>query len=77
MERSSVAIEGVGLCGDSIRVGDGAFRSLVQVTLDILLKKKSDDSLANDENITVVDNAALKQGYAGLVTLILEAVKMS
>ena len=30
----------------------------------------------DDENITVVDNAALKQGYAGLVTLILEAVKM-
>ena len=48
MERSSVAIEGVGLCGDSIRVGDGAFRSLVQVTLDILLKKKSDDSLASN-----------------------------
>jgi len=48
MERSSVAIEGVGLCGDSIRVGDGAFRSLVQVTLDILLKRKSDDSLASN-----------------------------
>ncbi|KAK2562012.1 COMM domain-containing protein 3, partial [Acropora cervicornis] len=76
MELSSVAIEGVGLCGDSITVGDRAFRSLVQVTLDILLKKKSDDSLANDENITVVDNASLKQGYAGLVSLILEAVKM-
>ncbi|XP_067020382.1 cilia- and flagella-associated protein 157-like isoform X2 [Acropora muricata] len=30
----------------------------------------------DDENVTVVDNASLKQGYAGLVTLILEAVKM-
>ena len=30
----------------------------------------------DDENITVVDNASLKQGYAGLVSLILEAVKM-
>ena len=30
----------------------------------------------DDENITVVDNAALKQGCAGLVALILEAVKM-
>ena len=48
MELSSVAIEGVGLCGDSITVGDRAFRSLVQVTLDILLKKKSDDSLASN-----------------------------
>ena len=47
MELSSVAIEGIGLCGDSTRVGDRAFRSLVQVTLDILLKKKSDDSLAS------------------------------
>ena len=48
MELSSVAIEGVGLCGDCIRVGDRAFRSLVQVTLDILLKRKSDDSLASN-----------------------------
>ena len=47
MELSSVAIEGVGLCGDSTRVGDRAFRSLVQLTLDILLKKKSDDCLAS------------------------------
>ena len=47
MELSSVAIEGVGLCGDSSRVGDRAFRSLVQLTLDILLKKKSDDCLAS------------------------------
>ncbi|KAK2562106.1 COMM domain-containing protein 3 [Acropora cervicornis] len=76
MELSSVAIEGVGLCGDSTRVGDRAFRSLVQLTLDILLKKKSDDCLANDEDIISVDNASLKQGYAGLVSLILEAVKM-
>ena len=30
----------------------------------------------DDENITVVDHAALKQGYAALVTLIVEAVKM-
>ena len=48
MELSSVAIEGVGLCGDSTRVGDRAFRSLVQLTLDILLKKKSDDCLASE-----------------------------
>ncbi|XP_015750970.1 PREDICTED: golgin subfamily A member 6-like protein 2 isoform X2 [Acropora digitifera] len=32
---------------------------------------------SDDENVTVVDNASLKQGYAGLVTLILEAVKMT
>ena len=30
----------------------------------------------DDEDIVSVDNASLKQGYAGLVTLILEAVKM-
>lgn len=45
MELSSVATEGVGLCGDSARVGDRAFRNLVQVTLDILLKKKNEESL--------------------------------
>jgi len=45
MELSSVATEGVNLCGGSARVGDRAFRNLVQVTLDILLKKKSEESL--------------------------------
>lgn len=30
----------------------------------------------DDEDIISVDNASLKQGYAGLVSLILEAVKM-
>ena len=53
MERSSVAIEGVGLCGDSIRVGDRAFRSLVQVTLDILLKRKSDDSFIASNPVSI------------------------
>ena len=42
MDLSTVVIEGVGLCGDSTRVGD---RSQVQVTLDVLLKKKRDDSI--------------------------------
>ena len=45
MELSSVATEGVNLCGDSARVGDRAFRNLVQVTLDILLTKKTDECL--------------------------------
>lgn len=45
MELSSVATEGVSLCGDSARVGDRAFRNLVQVTMEILLKKKNEDSL--------------------------------
>ena len=45
MEISSVATEGVSLCGDSARVGDRAFRNLVQVTVEILLKKKSEESL--------------------------------
>ena len=48
MELSSVGIEEVGLCRDSNRVGDHAFRGLVQVVLDILPKKKSDDSLASE-----------------------------
>ena len=44
MDLTTVVIGGVGLSGDSTRVGD---RSLVQVTLDILLKKKSDDSITS------------------------------
>ena len=44
MDLSTVVIEGVGLFGDSTRVGD---RSLVQVTLDVLLKKRSDDFITS------------------------------
>lgn len=76
MELSSVATEGVSLCGDSTRVGDRAFRNLIQVTMDILLMKKNEESLKSDEDIASVDAATLKQAYAGLVTMILEAVKM-
>lgn len=45
MELSSIATEGVSLCGDSSRVGDRAFRNLIQVTMDILLMKKNEESL--------------------------------
>ena len=45
MELSSVATEGVSLCGDSTRVGDRCFRNLIQVTMDILLMKKNEESL--------------------------------
>lgn len=45
MELSNVATEGVSLCGDSTRVGDRAFRNLIQVTMDILLMKKNEESL--------------------------------
>ena len=31
---------------------------------------------AGDEDISTVDSATLKQAYAGLVTMILEAIKM-
>ncbi|RMX39196.1 hypothetical protein pdam_00013534 [Pocillopora damicornis] len=76
MELSSVAIEGLNLCGDSSRVGDRSFRNLVQITLDILVTKKNEDALKSDEDISTVDSATLKQAYAGLVTMILEAIKM-
>lgn len=71
-----MATEGLNLCGDSARVGDRSFRNLVQITMDILLKRKSEDGLKNDEDIASVEAATLKQAYAGLVTMILEAVKV-
>ena len=43
-----MATEGLNLCGDSARVGDRSFRNLVQITMDILLKKKSEDSLKSE-----------------------------
>lgn len=48
MELNSVATEGLGLCGDSARVGDRSFRNLVQITVDILLKKKSEEALKSE-----------------------------
>ena len=48
MELSSVASEGLNLCGDSARVGDRSFRNLVQTTVDILLKKKTEEALKSE-----------------------------
>ena len=48
MKLSSVATEGLNLCGDSARVGDRSFRNLVQITMDILLKKKNEDALKSE-----------------------------
>lgn len=48
MELNSVATEGLNLCGDSARVGDRSFRNLVQITMDILLKKKDENSLKSE-----------------------------
>lgn len=48
MELNSVATEGLNLCGDSARVGDRSFRNLVQITMDILLKRKSEDGLKSE-----------------------------
>ena len=45
MELNSVATEGLNLCGDSSRVGDRSFRNLVQITMGILLKKRTEDAL--------------------------------
>ena len=50
MELSSVAIEGLNLCGDSSRVGDRSFRNLVPITLDILVKKQDEDALKGKFN---------------------------
>lgn len=50
MELSSVAIEGLNLCGDSSRVGDRSFRNLVHITLDILVTKKNEDALKSKFN---------------------------
>ena len=43
-----MATEGLNLCGDSTRVGDRSFRNLVQITMDILLKKKNEDALKSE-----------------------------
>ena len=48
MELNSMATEGLSLCGDSARVGDRSFRNLVQITMDILLKKKNEDVLKSE-----------------------------
>ncbi|XP_032222436.2 COMM domain-containing protein 3 [Nematostella vectensis] len=75
MELSAVASEGLTLCGDTARVGDRSFRCLVMSACDILLKRKDEDVLHDNDELSSVDAAVLKQSYAGIVTLALEAAK--
>ncbi|EDO49048.1 predicted protein [Nematostella vectensis] len=75
MELSAVATEGLTLCGDTARVGDRSFRCLVMSACDILLKRKDEDVLHDNDELSSVDAAVLKQSYAGIVTLALEAAK--
>ena len=46
------------------------------ISIESTIKILSSCCCAGDEDITSVDAASLKQAYAGLVTLILEAVKI-
>ncbi|KAK3720043.1 hypothetical protein QZH41_015448 [Actinostola sp. cb2023] len=75
MELSSLVTEGLGLCGESSRVGDRSFRVLVGLVFDILLKRKDEHALSESDDLSKVDVPSLKQMYTSLVTLVLESVK--
>lgn len=52
MEFSSLVTEGLGMCGDSSRLGDRSFRVLVREVFDILLKRKDETGLTGRNSLT-------------------------
>lgn len=45
MEFSNLVTEGLGMCGESSKLGDRSFRVLIREVFDILLKRKDEHGL--------------------------------
>ncbi|XP_070565350.1 COMM domain-containing protein 3-like [Ptychodera flava] len=75
MELSNELQEGLQICGDSAHIPDKAFTILLNRVYDSLLKKTNQSSVLGDEDLDGVDPAVLKQSFAALVALVLEASK--
>lgn len=46
MELSSLVTEGLGMCGESSKLGDRSFRVLVREVFEILLQQKDENALS-------------------------------
>nr|AWW17677.1 COMMD3 [Branchiostoma belcheri] len=76
MELSTEVQEGLQLCGDSAQISDPAFNFLVKSACDTLLQgRKRGKDVLDDPSVAQSDPAVLKQVFASLTTLLLEAAK--
>jgi hypothetical protein len=76
MDLSEEATKGLEVLGEDKVINDAAYKSLVETTLSILLRLRSDNDLLSPP-LSSVDPVALKQGYSGLVTFVLEGAKVN
>jgi len=75
MDLSEEVTNGLKILADDKNVNEASFKTLVDISFAILLKQKTETDLLN--TLSSVDVIALKQGYSGLVSLILEAAKIN
>eukprot|EP00058_Branchiostoma_floridae_P013969 XP_002599457.1 hypothetical protein BRAFLDRAFT_81042 [Branchiostoma floridae] len=76
MELSAEVQEGLQLCGDSAQISDSAFNFLLKAACNTLLHgRQRDRGVLDDPSVSQSDPAVLKQVFASLTTLFLEAAK--
>eukprot|EP01100_Stratorugosa_tubuloviscum_P012544 TRINITY_DN5993_c2_g1_i3.p1 TRINITY_DN5993_c2_g1~~TRINITY_DN5993_c2_g1_i3.p1 ORF type:complete len:193 (+),score=92.80 TRINITY_DN5993_c2_g1_i3:80-658(+) len=75
MELSEEIIRGLNVIADNSNLNEAQFTKLAVLTIEILLRLKTEEIL--DQEFNQVDKLILKQGYASLSTVILEAAKIN
>jgi len=76
MDLSEEATKGIEVLAEDKVINDAAYKSIVEVALSILLRLRTDNDLLSPP-LSSVDPVALKQGYSGLVALVLEGAKVN
>ncbi|KAK3609319.1 hypothetical protein CHS0354_026239 [Potamilus streckersoni] len=75
MELGQCTLEGLALAGDAAHIPDKIFQPFITRACDGVLDVRSRDAIAKDSSFQSVDLAVLKEAYAAVVTLLLEAAK--
>eukprot|EP01125_Pyxidicula_operculata_P008742 TRINITY_DN2905_c0_g1_i2.p1 TRINITY_DN2905_c0_g1~~TRINITY_DN2905_c0_g1_i2.p1 ORF type:complete len:197 (+),score=54.26 TRINITY_DN2905_c0_g1_i2:89-679(+) len=76
MELSGDVTRGVEQLADPKRFSDAAYQALVKIVFDVILQKKTEDALWENEVLNGLDKILVKQGYASLVSIIIEFSKL-
>ncbi|CAH1790352.1 unnamed protein product [Owenia fusiformis] len=75
MEFSAEALEGLHLSGDSAHIPDQSYINLCKRVCEGVLHKNGVKRLEGDKQLSSLDQGVVKQTYAALATLVLEAAK--
>ncbi|XP_067657611.1 COMM domain-containing protein 3-like [Haliotis asinina] len=75
MELAPSVVENLSLAGDSSRIPDKCFKTLVSKACQGVLDSRLRDAVSGHPDMKDVDKPSLKAAYSGLVTLIIEAAK--